>query len=125
MRDIKFRHFFSSTKVLTAGHDIQTLILTSTGKEDFWKDAVWMQFTGLKSSDKGGMPIKEAYDGDIIRFYTTEGNEYTKVLSWNEEMKCLMVGNIPYHQLYESGYIQPSELEFEIIGNIFENPELI
>lgn len=78
------------------------------------------QSTGLK--DKNG---KEAFLGDIIRFTDTEGRVFVKELSWSADLCCVMVGNSSYQRLHESGFIQPSVLEFELIGNIHDNPELL
>jgi len=85
------------------------------------------QFTGLYSENADYIrePNKETYFGDIIRFCNTEGREFIKELSWNDKLCCIMVGNLPYKTLYESGYIQPSKLLFEIIGNIHDDPELL
>ena len=65
-----------------------------------------MQYTGLK--DKNG---KEIYEGDIVRF----GASYIKpcAVYWNEEMTGF------YPLISEHG------THLEIIGNIYEHPELI
>jgi hypothetical protein len=134
MQEIKFRSYWKGINQMVYFENAEFaweklgrigMFIPAIGGKLYMGESIDMQFTGLKSSDKGGLPIKDAYYGDIIRFYNTEGHEYIKALSWDDHMKCLMVGNYPYHQLYESGYIQPSKLEFEIIGNIYQNPELI
>lgn len=79
-----------------------------------------MQFTGLL--DKNG---KEAYYGDIIEHSTTEGGIFRRIISWDDELQCTMIDGFPYYRLHESGYIQPSKLVFEIIGNIYETPDLV
>lgn len=67
-----------------------------------------MQFTGLK--DKNG---KEIYEGDIVDFNTMGVNELLRA---------------EYDGLYviKTGQeITPNEVYCEIIGNIYENPELL
>ena len=71
-----------------------------------------MQFTGLK--DKQG---KEIYEGDIIEFDKKEwgGNDNIHVVSWNNEVGSWSWG----------GGIT-SDMEYrKVIGNIYENPELL
>ena len=76
-----------------------------------------MQYTGLK--DKNGNPV---YEGDIILLgdntYDYRYESGDKVLvKWGEH-----TGFIPFqswHSDYDPIY------DFEIIGNIYENPELI
>lgn len=63
---------------------------------------------------------KECYIGDIIEFQTTEGDLFTHTIEWSNELCCVMVGQMPYSKVYESGYIQPSRLVFKIVGNKFE-----
>lgn len=78
------------------------------------------QFVGLISVDK-----VDAYCGDIVEYQNTEGEVRKAKLWYDETENCLMVGKISYHKLYNSGFIQPSKLEFVIIGNIHESPELL
>jgi len=85
-----------------------------------------MQFTGLKSYKFNTISEEEdCYYGDIIRFSDTEGKIYIKEVWWSKEFQSTMIGNLPYYKLYESAFIQPSKLEFEILGNIYENQELL
>uniref|UniRef100_A0A6M3KJG8 Putative YopX protein n=1 Tax=viral metagenome TaxID=1070528 RepID=A0A6M3KJG8_9ZZZZ len=65
-----------------------------------------MQCTGLK--DKNG---KEIYEGDIIN----EGVIKNKIVSWFPGQCCFNIG-----------YYHPeAQKRHEILGNIYENPELI
>lgn len=79
------------------------------------KDFVWQQFTNSK--DKNG---KEIYDGDIVFIPD----------SWKQEVKFID-GVFGIDWLEDDGNIyftplsQLIELKLEIIGNIFENPDLI
>jgi len=68
---------------------------------------------------------KLAYEDDIIEFNNTEGTMFRKIIKWDERYLCWMIGNIPYFDLFNSSYIQPSKLVFEIIGNIHENLDLV
>ena len=68
------------------------------------------QFTGLISSKN-----EEAYLGDVISFQTTEGKEMVKELWYCNNKQSLMVGNFTYYELTQSGFIQPTKLEFDIL----------
>ena len=68
------------------------------------------QFTGLIS-----LKQEKAFYGDVISFQTTEGKEMTKELWFCTDKQSLMVGNFTYYELAQSGFIQPTKLEFEIL----------
>ena len=89
-----------------------------------------MQFTGL--SDKNG---KEIYEGDIIQWGYDEckecGQEYKKkrgAVYWNEFSACYQTSNGDY-LISNRGNTQlkgnRERDDLEIIGNIYENPELL
>jgi len=76
-------------------------------------------FSGLVSQD--GV---DAYFNDVILYQNTEGQTREAKLWYDNRENCLMVGNFPYHVLFNSAYIQPSKLEFKIVGNTYEIPDI-
>jgi len=109
MRKIKFR-VWDGEKIVIPDY------ITRDGIA-YWKEnsiREWarnniMQYTGLK--DKNG---KECYDGDII-FSTGHGN---KIIEWIDK-------DAAFGFKSNSGFTRLFGLIFEIIGNIYENPELL
>lgn len=116
MREIKFRAWDEQGKIMhipmtlsqifQIGKTHEIAIMGLKFKLAF-DNLTFMQFTGLK--DKNG---KERYQGDIIR-----RGSYVFV----EEVKTFNLG--PYGQAVAYGYSYMPE--DEVIGNIYEHPELL
>ncbi len=93
-----------------------------SGSADYHKDAILMQYTGLK--DKNGIEI---YEGDIVQFLYKhpENSEPLRLVTceifWHPEGAwCLKwPGKEPY---LNGARLNPEK--YEIIGNIYQNPEL-
>ena len=93
---------------------------------DYWHDGtILMQFTGLH--DKNG---KEIYESDIVRFQ----HHKPSVCVWSGWGWGWEVNTPKGKRVYESGVGQFRQDEFdadyrlnsaEIIGNIYESPELV
>lgn len=134
MEDVKFKVYDSELGIMHEGCSLFTLT-NCIGREDSYykKDStVFIQYTGLKSSDGGcGLPIIDLYFGDIIQFYNTDGIEFRAEVIWYKEEECigfrrLTDGFVLTQNMFNnSGYFQPSKINFQIIGNIYQNPELI
>jgi len=76
-----------------------------------------MQYTGLK--DKNG---KEIYEGDIVKIghYNEVRTEVVQIETLSDGMDCHPFSRENYHH---DGY--DNAKDSEIIGNIFEHPELL
>ena len=84
-----------------------------------YPDSILMEYTGLK--DKNG---KEIYEGDILSGYYQDSLDYVEgVFTCSFESGCFVIG-LPkgYHPCLCDVF---PESQLEIIGNIYENPELI
>ena len=79
-----------------------------------------MQSTGL--FDKNG---KEIFEGDILAFETDD--EVIKVnVFWDEEHALFMFESKKYNEQEPlAELVENNTYPFEIIGNIYENPELL
>lgn len=111
MREIKFRAWIKDKKKMVYGKDA-TSSAHFTDSFKYRKNEVeLMQYTGLK--DKNG---KEIYEGDVIK---------AESRLWQADFKdgCFVgvdFKNVAWDELVNIGYG-----ETEVIGNIYENPELL
>ena len=116
MREIKFRLYTTMTpKKMYQWDEIKTFL----GFDDFYQpENIWMQYTGLH--DKNG---KEIYEGDIVRCiyhdFNYDEREYIGAVSYRED-NCIFIISDGASTDYEWW-----NEEKEVIGNIYENPELI
>ena len=72
------------------------------------QDYILLQYTGLK--DKNDVEI---YEGDIVRIKNNHGYFIKKSVAWNN-------GN-----RWQGFRVGKGDREIEVIGNIYENPELL
>ncbi len=122
MREIKFRAWDTSKKEMITEHLSWGLELNSgfNNPASSWE---LMQYTGLK--DNNG---KEIYEGDIIKYCPFTDWRYGK-RCWSKPLKviwfeprCSFVRQKPLSGSVESIWEESGK---EVIGNIYENPELL
>jgi uncharacterized phage protein (TIGR01671 family) len=130
MREIKFRAWDKTQLrmvTLNAWHFDTGLIDASAPEElrGFRNDGRYevMQFTGLK--DKNG---KEIYEGDIVKALFHYGDDYGNEVGESEER----IGQVSWthskgRQFVGFDFFPANDLaeSIEVIGNIYENPELL
>jgi len=127
MREIKFRAWEEKGKDMIYSHR-GNFVMELDGECSFveWghnyfkpmPDLILMQFTGLK--DKDG---KEIYEGDILFWKDKNDPESTSMFSiiFNEGCFC-DDDDEPLFELISKNDILG---DYEVIGNIYENPEIL
>ena len=84
------------------------------------EDLVLMQSTGLK--DKNG---KEIFEGDILAC-KTDDEVINLNIFWDEEHALFMFESKKYNEQEPlAELVENNTYPYEIIGNIYENPELL
>jgi len=128
MKDIKFRAWDNTNKRMSAvaglhffngGIDINVF-----ADEDEWAeepDLILMQYTGLK--DKNG---KEIYDGDIVNFKSYRKTANIGEVVYIDSLASFAVKYwLVLDYLHELFSVHLYKDSLEVIGNIYENSELV
>lgn len=123
-QDIKLRGWVESKKLMTAGHAInkwQGMTNLSTYDEV-------MQYIGLE--DKNG---KEIYEGDVITIEWMEDEtiDIGQVIWCDAGFRFMMKDEgylhdpAHWHKDHADLWSDPTTLNIEVFGNIYEHPELL
>lgn len=144
MREIKFRAWSIERKLMIYpdsngwyegafrhenGH-LQIIQLSTVVKDE---RLIALQYTGLKDKND-----KKIFEGDIVSLELEAKNEcsYTRKskITFNDDFACFYLEDLePSRDLWDEtptadgpiAYFVEEEHEFEVIGNIYENPELL
>jgi len=143
MREIKFRAWDNLDRKMSKTIPLIELIGEMPERlfgNHPWSHLIWMQYTGLH--DKNG---KEIYEGDFIReqYYTkkkdtgeTRSMELIDEVRWGKYQDdeydwttmCWLLGNNPLPTeipTYNNPYWVCLDFKWEVIGDIYSNPELL
>jgi len=79
-----------------------------------------MQYTGLHDKNK-----KDIFEDDIIKEILPDDEAYTFIVDWNKISASFVLKEIGVPDYYGRFNDDMESSDFEIIGNTFENPELL
>ena len=128
MREIKFRAWLKYKKEIVDVEEIDFMNKVINYIENdyennrqeiigtYFEDIELMQYTGLKDKNN-----KEIYEGDIVKLRANHG---IGVVKYYDEWGAFVVEYIKPRPLAVLGMNYYKE-DIEVIGNIYENPELI
>ena len=138
MRDIKFRVWDNERNAMLNSKSVDIdffegkIEITSDTIRydevytDEIKDFELMQYTGVK--DKNG---REIYEGDIIKrtdLTPTEnhyGKEEVGLVEYKNAQFILRISKDDYYEISSDGLFNFDMADYEVIGNIYENSELL
>jgi uncharacterized phage protein (TIGR01671 family) len=122
MREIKFRAWWAEQRIMHEfglGQDYFKHCFSPVDEENYTCELEYataiMQYTGLK--DKNG---KEIYEGDVV----SDGKIKSKVFWGKYSLRLYHINTVKTSHPGSEWMPFRFEGDYEVIGNIYENPEL-
>lgn len=129
VREIKFRAWDKQKKGIISANSLGlqcwNVLASMMSPEN--SQFVFMQFTGLK--DKNG---KEIWEGDVVKLNAvskgklgTANKEWITVVAWEEKSASFVLKTNEFSWIFSETDFNGHPFIKEVIGNIYENPELL
>lgn len=116
--DVEKKYFIFEPDLISADGTARAYAYGESGADEYYDTVTLNQCTGLR--DKNGKLI---YEGDIVRFYSLYGYA-TFEIKWSEEFATFGYED-DETDFSELGRLYDEAAFVEVIGNIYEDPELL
>lgn len=119
MRDIKFRIWIPYAKIMMRPNSIQTIHEHVIGGVTIgqMKQWVYLQYTGW--NDKN---VEEIHEGDLI---SENGSKTLYEVVWQAHAGKWVMQSLGDGRGYREMAYDYAQLNYEVVGNIYENQELL